>query len=303
MKIDRAIVERIKGNLAQYSPEELQQIIDSQDQNRWSAEAVTAACEVFQVRNTGLSFDPTRTNDTEENPSVNVQSTDSMAWVTAMNALALPLGFLVLPLNREVEDDPIDRDIPVPFGPESAWIALDTTDTAAVANLLGLKDIRSATWAEGIAAAGQSCVFVTPPLGEWTLVVSARLFPPPQFAEFVSILLEGLGRNFSDAQYFCTSTRMDLHVWARSLDGRLIRGYGLTGAGTAGEWNEGARTDEERELGLFGDDEGKEASEFQELNSEERVLMLASCWSIDPSTLDEQYKEPVMGLLGKASWG
>jgi hypothetical protein len=32
------------------------------------------------------------------------------------------------------------------------------------------------------------------------------------------------------------------------------------------------------------------------------VMQLASLWSIDPTTLDEQFKEPEKGLLGKVAW-
>ena len=32
------------------------------------------------------------------------------------------------------------------------------------------------------------------------------------------------------------------------------------------------------------------------------VMQLASLWSIDPTTLDEQFKEPRMGLLGTVEW-
>ena len=31
-------------------------------------------------------------------------------------------------------------------------------------------------------------------------------------------------------------------------------------------------------------------------------MQLALLWSIDPTTLDEAYKEPAMGLLGRVPW-
>lgn len=239
---------------------------------------------------------PDDTRGAAEPPAQTGHTVDSLAWTVALNALALPLGFLYLPLNRHVEDDPVARDHPVPFGPESAWLALDTTDTAAVARALGLRNARPASWADGVAAAGRSAVFVTPPLGEWTLAVSTRLIPPSRTAEFVTILLERMGQQFADAQYFCTSAGMGLHVWARCRGGRLVRGY------AAGQWNVGPPTEEERELGLSDEAGGGGRAADQELTDEERVLLLASFWSIDPSTLDEHFKEPVMGLLGTAAW-
>jgi len=32
------------------------------------------------------------------------------------------------------------------------------------------------------------------------------------------------------------------------------------------------------------------------------VMQLASFWSIDPTTLDEQFSEPLTGLLGTVAW-
>jgi hypothetical protein len=32
-------------------------------------------------------------------------------------------------------------------------------------------------------------------------------------------------------------------------------------------------------------------------------MQLASLWSIDPMSLDEHFKEPVLGLLGSTVWG
>lgn len=299
MNLDRTLVEKIKGHISQYTAEQIQEIVDSQEQGRWSAEAIEAAREVLHDRKAGLTFESFDSEHAEEEPAATTHTTDGLGWLVAMNAIALPFGFVVLPINRHVEDDPIARDHPVPFGPESAWLALDTTDTAAVAKALGLRGVRTASWAYGVAAAARSAVFVTPPLGEWTLVVSASLFPPPRVGEFVTILLEGLGRRFADAQYFCTSANADLHAWARARNARLVRGHGRSGTGA--QWDVGEPTEEERELGLFetpNEDEGE-----QTLTDEDRVLSLAAFWSVDPSSLNEHFKEPVMGLVGDAAWG
>ena len=59
---------------------------------------------------------------------------------------------------------------------------------------LGLEETRAAAWAEGIAAASQASVFVTPPLGDWTLALGAALFPPDQAETFIKPLLERLSR-------------------------------------------------------------------------------------------------------------
>src|ERR1700722_4730057 len=117
-------------------------------------------------------------------------------------------------------------DWPLPFGYKIAWLALYTNDTNEVATALRLVGTRVATWAEGIAAAHQSSIFVTPPLAGWTLAIGKPLYPPEKVEVFVKPMLERLSCRVKDAQYFCTHRVVEIHVWARAIEGRLIRGYG-----------------------------------------------------------------------------
>jgi hypothetical protein len=199
-------------------------------------------------------------------------------------------------------------DLPLPFGPKMAWLALDTTDTEAVATALGLRGAQAATWAEGIKAASQSSVFITPPLGEWTLAVGAALFPPDQPEALVRPLLVRLSGQFGDAQYFCTHRDVELHVWARARNGLLVRGYGWLGQKGLTLWDEGGQTTEERDLGFRPSagrppDTQQAQDENVTLPDEYSVMQLACLWSIDPTTLDEQFREPVTGLLGSLPLG
>jgi hypothetical protein len=198
-------------------------------------------------------------------------------------------------------------DLPVPFGPKMAWLALDTTDTEAVAAALGLRGGRAVNWVEGIEAAYQASVFVTPPLADWTLAVGSTLFPPDRAEVFVKPLLERLSRQFGEAQYFCTHQDIELHLWARARQGRLVRGYGWLGEQSLTLWNEGRPTQEERDLGFrFVDGRSPAVEQAQQQNvtlpDEGGVMLLASLWSIDPTTLNEQFKEPLTGLLGQVAW-
>lgn len=164
---------------------------------------------------------------------------------------------------------------------------------------LGLRAARAATWAEGIEAARQGSVFVTPPLADWTLAAGAALFPPDRAEAFVKPLLERLSRQFGDAQYFGTHRDAGLHLWARARQGRLVRGYGWFGEKRLTLWDEGAPTKEEHTLG-FRFSDGRSADGI--VPDESCVMQLASLWSIDPTSLDEDFKEPIMGLLGSAAW-
>jgi hypothetical protein len=293
--------------------------VRSDDPERWSPEAVAAAGEVLQDRAAGRAQEPEVPE--EESPPPLHYDPDLLALGLLGGLIT---GHLIIPYERNVgapelpeplglaplraaffgADIATDPDLPVPFGPNLAWLALDTTDTAIVGAALGLRETREATWAKGIDAAGQSSVFITPPLADWTLVVGTVLFPPDCAEAFVKPLLEQLSRQFGDAQYFCTRRDVELRVWARARQGRLVRGYGWLGEKGLTLWDEGRPTKEERDLG-FGNVAARSTAIRQAPNTdvtlpdEEGVMRLASFWSIDPTSLDEQFKEPVMGLLGE----
>jgi len=297
MSQDRHLIDTIKTHFARKSSAQLQEIVQAKHQDRWSPEAIAAADEVLQDRLAGRSEEP-RVAEEEPSPPPCHYDPD----LVALGFLGgLPTGYLVIPSFRvEPAGNP---DLPVPFGAKMAWLALETRDTEAVATALGLREARAATWAEGIDAAYHSSVFVTPPLADWTLAVGTALFPPERAEAFVKPLLERLSRQFGDAQYFCTHRVVELHLWARALKGRLARGYGWLGEKGLTLWDEGGQTKEERALG-FGSFDGRSPAVEQARNTnsilpdEGGVMQLASLWSIDPTTLDEQFKEPLLGLLG-----
>jgi hypothetical protein len=100
---------------------------------------------------------------------------------------------------------------------------------------------------------------------------------------------------------------VELHIWARARMGRLVRGYGWLGEKRLTLWDEGAQTKEERDLDLrFSDPQSITVEESRNKKAsvpdEGCVMQLAYLWSIDPTTLDEQFKEPVLGLLGDVAW-
>lgn len=308
MHYDRDLIDTIKIHFARKSLAQLQEIVQANNKERWSPEAIAAANEVLQDRMAGRAPEP---QVAEVEPPLPPSSPDpySLAFLVTLGVFGGLVGHGFVPVYRvDYADDP-DPDLPVPFGPKMAWLALDTTDTEAVATALGLRETRTATWAEGIDAACRSSVFVTPPLADWTLAAGAALFPTERTEVFVKPLLEGLSRQFGDAQYFCTHRDVELHVWARAQKGRLVRGYGWLGDKGLTLWDEGAQTKEERDLGFHFvtvrppevESGGKRASEDLLFPNEGCVMQLASYWSIDPTTLDEQFKEPVMGLLGRVA--
>jgi len=330
MSQDRDLIDNIKTNFARKSSAQLQEIMRANNPECWSAEAIAAAGEVFKDRLAGRAEEPLVAEEEPAPPRYRYVPEELLALGVL---LVSPLtGYLVIPYyrSRTVENP----DLPLPFGPRVAWLAVDSTDTEAVAKALDLRGTRDASWAQGVEAAYQSSVFVTPPLGDWTLAVSTALFPPDRVEGFVKPLLERLSRQFGDAQYFCTQRDLELHVWARARKGRLVRGYGWLGQKSLTLWDEGAQTKEERDLGVHfsnpssicespkhGPKEERDrgvhfmkgplpevkqsdggARKDLALPDESCVMQLALLWSIDPTTLDEAYKEPAMGILGSVPW-
>jgi hypothetical protein len=290
---DRQLIDSIKGHFARKTSAQLQEIVQAPHQSRWSPEAVAAAGEVLRDREAGRAVEP---SVGEEEPPLPPLRSDSYSLAyLALGALGGLTGTFLLPIAGRVDYTSAEPDPPLPFGENVAWLAVDATDTEAVAVALPLQEARPATWAEGIKAAYQSSVFVTPPLGEWTLVPGTGLFPPDRAEAFVKPLLERLSRQFVEAQYFCTHRGPGLQVWARARKGRLIRGYGWLGDKRLTLWDEGAPTKEEREFGLVFTD-GR--SPTGACPDESAVLQIANHWSIDPTSLDEEFTEPETGLLG-----
>jgi hypothetical protein len=303
MTHDPDLIDSIKAHFARKSSAQLQEIAQATDHERWSPEAIAAAGEVLLDRMAGRAEEP---QVAEEEPAPPPPCVDlyKLPFIVGLALVGGPLGHvaalaLTRPNSYLRERNPADAEQPIPFGPKTAWLALDTTDTEAVATALGLREARPATWAEGIDAAYESAVFVTPPLADWTLAVGTALFPPDRAEEFVKPLLEPLSRQFGDAQYFCTHWDVELHIWARARQGRLVRGYGWLGQRSLTLWDEGAPTKEERDLGLrFLEGQSPTGTK----PDENCVMQLADLWSIDPTNLDANFKEPAMGLLEKAAW-
>src|SRR5947209_6901242 len=110
------------------------------------------------------------------------------------------------------------QDFPISFGFKTAWLAIDTLNTAEVVEALHLRHVRRATWAEGL----YQGTFVAPPVLGWTLVEGVRPGAgEPRFLPF----LEALSGRFGEVQYFGTHRVVDYHAWAKALDGRVIRSY------------------------------------------------------------------------------
>ena len=191
---------------------------------------------------------------------------------------------------------------PVPFGYKTAWIAIRTQDTNAVAIALDLQNVRSANWEYGIWQAIDSddhSIFVTPPINGWTLAVGAPILLEAD--DHAASRAMELSRRFGEAQFFASMRITDAYIWARAINGNLIR---LFYEGDSQRREQGEKTEEEKDLRLF-DNSSPESNDPEYWKrkdlvfvDEQSVLKIAGKWSVDPSKLQEYGLAPALGLLG-----
>jgi hypothetical protein len=298
MGLSRPRIASIKKKFAQKITPELQEIVRLHDLNRWPEEAFVAAQEILDERAARKAQEP-RVPEKKAPPPATEEHGGGLSAILEF-AVGSVLGeFSGLLLG---EDGTCPR--PMSFGANLAWVAVEATDTMAVAVALGLQRQRQAFWGEGTAAAYNSRVFVTPPLGDWTLAASTALIPPEGVEAFVTPLLEELSRHFREAQYFCTHKRTGVHVWARARKGKVLRGYAWHGGRSSVIWNTGPQTKHEFDLGFRFTDGPTTPPTVKRADDpitadENCVMQLASLWSVDPSNLDEHFWEPVDGIVGE----
>lgn len=85
-----------------------------------------------------------------------------------------------------------------------------------------LSNVSACNWQVGIKEAYDGFVFITSPVGEWTLACGWGLphgVSKESIAE-VKKLLQALSKEFGDAQFFCTYCVTEYHCWIKAKNGR-----------------------------------------------------------------------------------
>jgi hypothetical protein len=221
-----------------------------------------------------------------------------------MVAAALAAILLAAPACKKTEPAPgatpsatLTPDAPQGFGPRLVWLAFKGASPEAVARGLELHEPASSTWADGLKAAYQGRVFITPPIDGWVLAASTR-FPDPgdkKHPDAATPALARLSQAFGEVQYFATYDVLDLHAWARFVNGTAVRKVAFLGADGAAVWAEGESTPEERKLGLLYTAKAMEKPPYP---TEENVYAVAGAWSLDPTTLQARHLPPSLGVVG-----
>jgi hypothetical protein len=218
-------------------------------------------------------------------------------------------GLRATPAGLALSPEDQLADMPIGFGYKVAWLAVKTHDANAVVQKIGLRDPKACNWRRGIdlAYAQEQVVFVTPPLGEWTLALGRVLAEQPDLPANAAAMLRSLGKQFGETQYFMTHRGIDAHLWAKADGETLIRGYGYVGDSGETIWDEGPQTPEEVGLGFsFFDERSPEVEihpdywgrEDLTYPDESHVMQLAGRWSIDPTKIEEQFSQAGIGVVG-----
>lgn len=172
-------------------------------------------------------------------------------------------------------------DVMTGFGGKQAWLAVAGDEPEAVLEALGLRDLGTVPWRDGLDLAHltDDRVAITPPLpgagGTWVLAAGRHLMNP---GPDVVALSAALG---TEVQYFATHRVTELHRWQRADKGDLLRAFGFVGqTGAVTSWF-GTPDQAERDAGLPAELD----PEASVLVAERDVFRVAGAWSIDPTTL------------------
>jgi hypothetical protein len=176
----------------------------------------------------------------------------------------------------------MDVDVMTGFGGKQAWLAVSGSDPDAVLAALGLRDLGTVSWRDGLDLAHltDDRVVITPPLPgardtSWVLAAGRWLMRPGLDVVELSAKLG------TEVQFFATHRVTELHRWQRAVEGDLVRAFGYVGqTGEVTSWF-GDPDPAERDAGLPGEFD----EESTVLVAERDVFKVAAAWSIDPTTL------------------
>ncbi|HSH93104.1 MAG TPA: hypothetical protein VK968_03085 [Roseimicrobium sp.] len=184
----------------------------------------------------------------------------------------------------------------------SRWIAIRSTNLHAVLDVLKLRNTRDCTWEEGLLEARDRKLFISPPVGNWIVVMGTALPDPSDDPDRAFHFITRLSRELGHVQYFCADRIVNHHAWVRATDGHILRAYAWADEVL---WNQGNMTVPEIELGMqcfeYGEDVfGTELAELIPGNME-KVSTLAARWSLDPGAIDGRLFRTHRGIAGEAS--
>lgn len=210
--------------------------------------------------------------------------------------------------NMSKKNTQTDKNEPVNFGYKNAWIAVKSNDKQGISKIIGLKNTKPENWYNGISISYENGVYITPQIGEWTLVVGMELVPSGSNIESINKLekiLNKLSSEYGEAHFFGTHRVVEYHCWMKSTSGKMKRIYSYIGESGENIKVYGEPTNVEKDLKLFNS-LSEEAKSNDYWNREDLVypdemlvMKIAENWSVNPTKLIER-KDIVdeFGLFG-----
>jgi hypothetical protein len=190
------------------------------------------------------------------------------------------------------------------FHAPNRWLAIRSGFPDAVLAALGLHNPTPCSWEDGLAAAPEHKLFISPPVNGWVLVLGSELPDPADDVDECFRFITELSGKLGLVQFFSADRVINAHAWVAADQGTILRAYAWAGATL---WHQGRMTPAECALGLkcCGYGELVERTDFsapepQRLNTE-KVMHLAAQWSIDPSTIDPDTLSEALGIVGELS--
>lgn len=215
------------------------------------------------------------------------------------------------PSTAAIPDQARAEAQPVSFGPNCAWLAVKGIPPRAVLYELPVRDPHPSGWADGLHAAQDGMVFVTPTLDQWVLVVCNALpdAGDKQQPDSITPMLKRVSSKLeTTVQYFGTQRQVEYQAWAWAEKGRIIRAFAYLGKQAINIIDVGDFTAAELELHLdFTQGSAESSSSMWEklehgAPDEKLVMMLAGKWSVDPSTLAHHPEYNGTGWVGYPGW-
>ena len=200
---------------------------------------------------------------------------------------------------------PRDRRFYAPiFSAPSRWLAIKSTDPEAVQAALGLLKPRPCSWEEGLSAAQERKLFISPAVDGWIVVMGSGLPEPAFDVDKCFHFILALSRKLGGVQFFSANRTVNHHAWVRADQGRIQRAYAWAGKTL---WNQGTMTNAEQDLRLrcFDYAQAAERSFFAQVDpalfNTERVPLLAASWSVDPASISARMHAEGQGISGELS--
>ena len=204
--------------------------------------------------------------------------------------------------------DETTPDLPSSFGYKCTWLAVKTSDSKKLTDLLHIKKITPCNWKYGIEGAYNKSIFVTPPVDGWILVCGNSLpaGDSDNGIDEIKEILKTLSKEFKEAQYFCTHRVVEFHCWMKAIDGNVIRVYSFLGESGENICVEGKASDFEKKYKLINtfSKEAQDSNYYERTDliqpNESFLMEVAGNWSINPAELDKRGDLPKsLGLIGK----